>query len=151
MDDEPVNRQVISNYLSMENYAIATATNGLEALEILSSRFQPDLILLDVMMPRMTGYEVCEKIRQKFLPSELPVIMLTANNQVSDLVEGFTCGVNDYLTKPFYKHELLARIKSHLRLYKITSAYGKFVPHDFLRFLGYDSIVDVKLGNYVQK
>ncbi|WP_424102536.1 response regulator [Moorena producens] len=151
VDDEPVNRQVITNYLSMENYAIATATNGLEALEMLSTGFQPDLILLDVMMPRMTGYEVCEKIRQKFLPSELPVIMLTANNQVSDLVEGFTCGVNDYLTKPFSKHELLARIKSHLRLSKITSAYGKFVPHDFLRFLGYDSIVDVKLGDHVQK
>jgi two-component system sensor histidine kinase ChiS len=56
------------------------------------------MILLDVMMPRMTGYEVCQKIREQFSPSELPILMLTAKNQVSDLVEGFNSGANDYLT-----------------------------------------------------
>jgi two-component system sensor histidine kinase ChiS len=103
------------------------------------------------MMPRMTGYEVCKKIREKFLAIELPIVMLTAKNQTSDIVEGFIAGANDYLTKPFSKNELLARIKTHIRLAKINAAYGRFVPHDFLQFLGHESIVDVKLGDHIQK
>ena len=151
VDDEPVNLQVLANNLSLANYAITQANSGLEALEIIENGWQPDLILLDVMMPRMTGYEVCKKLREKVLPNELPVVMLTAKNQVSDLVEGFSSGANDYLTKPFNKHELLARIKTHIRLAKITAAYSRFVPHDFLGFLNRDSIVEVKLGDRVQK
>jgi len=151
VDDEPINLQVLANNLSLENYAITQATNGLEALTLIESGFQPDLILLDVMMPRMTGYEVCKKLRERFLAIELPIVMLTAKNQTSDLVEGFIAGANDYLTKPFSKNELLARIKTHIRLAKINAAYGRFVPHDFLRFLGHESIVDVKLGDHVQK
>ena len=151
VDDEPINLQVLANNLSLENYAITQATNGLEALAIIESGFKPDLILLDVMMPRMTGYEVCKKLRESFLAIELPIVMLTAKNQVSDLVEGFIAGANDYLTKPFSKNELLARIKTHIRLAKINAAYGRFVPHDFLRFLGHESIVDVKLGDHVRK
>ncbi|TAE99136.1 MAG: response regulator [Oscillatoriales cyanobacterium] len=77
--------------------------------------------------------------------------MLTAKNQVSDLVQGFNAGANDFLTKPFLKNELLARIKTHIRLTKINAAYGKFVPHDFLRFLGHESIIDVQLGDQIQK
>jgi len=102
-------------------------------------------------MPRMTGYEVSEKLREQFLPSELPIVMLTAKNQVSDLVEGFNSGANDYLSKPFNKNELLARIKTHMRLAKINAAYGRFVPHDFLHFLGHESIIEVKLGDHVQQ
>jgi two-component system sensor histidine kinase ChiS len=151
VDDEPVNLQVLVNNLSLENYAITQATNGLEALELIKNGFKPDLILLDVMMPRMTGYEVCQKLREKFLAIELPIVMLTAKNQVSDIVEGFVAGANDYLSKPFSKNELLARIKTHIRLAKINAAYGRFVPHDFLRFLEKESIVDVKLGDHVKK
>ncbi|HEY9710947.1 MAG TPA: response regulator, partial [Oculatellaceae cyanobacterium] len=151
VDDEPVNLQVLANNLSLEHYAITQANNGLEALEIIERGFQPDLVLLDVMMPRMTGYEVCKKLRERFLAIELPIVMLTAKNQTSDLVEGFIAGANDYITKPFSKNELLARIKTHIRLAKINAAYGRFVPHDFLRFLGYESIVDVKLGDHVKK
>jgi len=151
VDDEPVNLQVLVNNLALENYAITQATNGFEALAIIENGFQPDLILLDVMMPRMTGYEVCKKLRETFLAIELPIVMLTAKNQVSDLVEGFVAGANDYLSKPFSKNELLARIKTHIRLAKINSAYGRFVPHDFLRFLGHESIVDVQLGDHVKK
>jgi two-component system sensor histidine kinase ChiS len=151
VDDEPINLQVLVNLLSLENYAITQATNGIEVLEIIENGFQPDLILLDVMMPRMTGYEVCAKLRQNFPQSTLPIVMLTAKNQVSDLVEGFICGANDYLAKPFSKNELLARIKTHLRLAKINAAYGRFVPHEFLRFMGHESIVDVKLGDHIQK
>ncbi|HEY9300696.1 MAG TPA: ATP-binding protein, partial [Phormidium sp.] len=101
VDDEPINLQVLVNNLSLERYAITQANNGLEALAIIEGGFKPDLILLDVMMPRMTGYEVAQKIREKFLAIELPIVMLTAKNQTSDLVEGFISGANDYLNKPF--------------------------------------------------
>ncbi|WP_017304826.1 response regulator [Spirulina subsalsa] len=151
VDDEPVNLQVLKNNLSLQSYSITQATDGLEALRIIENGFVPDLMLLDVMMPRMTGYEVSQKIREKFSASELPIVMLTAKNQVTDLVEGFGAGANDYLTKPFSKNELLARIKTHIKLAKITAAYGRFVPHDFLHFLGYESIIDVKLGDHIQK
>jgi two-component system sensor histidine kinase ChiS len=151
VDDEPLNIQVLANNLLLENYALAKASSGREALALLETGYKPDLILLDLMMPRMTGYEACEKIREKFTAIEVPIVMLTAKNQVSDLVQGFNAGANDFLTKPFVKNELLARIKTHIRLAKINAAYGRFVPHDFLRFLGHESIVDVRLGDQIQK
>ncbi|MDF0552811.1 response regulator [Kamptonema sp. UHCC 0994] len=151
VDDEPVNIQVLINNLSVLKYEVTQATNGFEALEIIENGFRPDLILLDVMMPRMSGYEVCQILREKFPAIELPIVMLTAKNQVTDLVEGFNSGANDYLSKPFSKNELIARIKTHIRLAKINAAYGRFVPHEFLRFLGQESIVDVKLGDQIQK
>src|SRR5919199_4224469 len=151
VDDEPVNLQVLVNHLSLQNYAITQASNGMEALAVMQNGFKPDLILLDVMMPHMTGYEVCQKIREHFPPNELPVVFLTARNQVSDLVEGLDSGANDYLTKPIYKNELLARIKTHIHLSKINIAYSRFVPREFLRFLDKESIVDVQLGDQVHK
>lgn len=116
VDDEPVNLQVLKNYLSPHNYALLEATNGLEALAVIESGEKPDLILLDVMMPRMTGYEVCQKIREKYSMDELPILMLTAKNQVEDLIAGLDAGANDYLAKPIYKNELLARIKTQVKL-----------------------------------
>ncbi|MGB7440928.1 MAG: ATP-binding protein, partial [Coleofasciculaceae cyanobacterium] len=151
VDDEPVNLQVLVNHLSLQSYSITQASNGQEALKVIEEGFRPDLILLDVMMPNMTGYEVCQKIREKFRASELPVVLLTAKNQVNDLVEGFVAGANDYLTKPISKYELLARIKTHIRLSKINVAYRRFVPHEFLEFLDRESIVEVQLGDSVQK
>ncbi|HEY9612259.1 ATP-binding protein [Allocoleopsis sp.] len=151
VDDEPVNLQVLVNHLSLQNYAITQAGNGMEALAIIDQGFKPDIILLDIMMPKMTGYELCQKIRERFPANELPVVLLTAKNQVSDLVEGFSSGANDYLTKPVSKNELLARIKTHIRLAKINEAYGRFVPHEFLQFLERESIIDVQLGDQVQK
>jgi two-component system sensor histidine kinase ChiS len=151
VDDEPINLQVLVNHLSLQNYRITQTSNGMEALTLIEQGFKPDLVLLDVMMPRMTGYEVCKKIREKFPATELPVVLLTANNQVSDLVEGFGSGANDYLTKPISKNELLARIKTHIELSKINIAYGRFVPREFLEFLERKSIVDVQLGDQVHK
>ncbi len=150
VDDEPVNRQVLINNLSIYNYEITEASNGIEALAVIDRGFIPDIILLDVMMPSMTGYEVCQKIRDRFPAQELPIVMLTAKNQVADIVEGFASGANDYLCKPIQKQEMLARIKTHLHLAKLTSAYGRFVPHNFLRFLEKESIIDVQLGDQVQ-
>jgi len=151
VDDEPINLQVVANHLSLHNYVIVQANNGMEALAKIQNGLRPDLIILDVMMPKMSGYEVCKKIREQFPANEMPVVMLTAKNQVSDLVEGLGSGANDYLTKPVSKHELLARIRTHIQLSKINIAYGRFVPHEFLRFLGHESIVDVHLGNQIQK
>ncbi len=150
VDDEPVNHQVLANHLANMPYEIMQAYNGEQALRALSNGKKFDLVLLDIMMPRMSGYEVCQKIRETHLPTQLPVIMVTAKNQVADLVEGFLSGANDYLAKPFSKSELLARIKTHLNLLKINSAYGRFVPHDILRFLNKESIIEVKLGDGVQ-
>lgn len=149
VDDEPVNLQVLANHLGSLNYHVEQAVNGEQALKAIGSGKKFDLVLLDIMMPKMSGYEVCQKIRETYLPSELPVIMVTAKNQVDDLVEGFSSGANDYLAKPFSKTELLARIKTHLNLHHINTAYGRFVPHEFLRSLGRESILDVKLGDQV--
>lgn len=151
VDDEPVNLQVLSNLLSLQNYAIHRATNGREALDLVESGQKFDIVLLDVMMPKMSGYEVCAAIRKKYLPNELPVVLLTAKNQVADLVEGFKMGANDYLTKPVSKDELGARLRTHLILSQIANAYSRFVPRQFLNLLGHEHITDVKLGEQVQK
>lgn len=149
VDDEPINQQVMSNHLGVDNFRIQQALNGMEALVKLENE-KPDLILLDIMMPKMSGYEVCKEIRKKYLPSELPIIMITAKDQITDLVEGLGSGANDYLAKPFSKNELLARLKTHLNLYHINSAYLRFVPKEFLNALGHESIIDVALGDQVQ-
>jgi two-component system sensor histidine kinase ChiS len=151
VDDEPVNLQVLINHLSLQNYSLTQASNGAEALTAIEQGLKPDLILLDVMMPRMTGYEACQKIREKFPANEVPILMLTAKNQVNDLVEGLSVGANDYLTKPISKTELLARIKTHLRLSNLNIASGRFVPHKFLQLLNKESIIDVALGDNVQQ
>jgi two-component system sensor histidine kinase ChiS len=151
VDDEPVNIQVLINHLSLQNYFLTQASNGTEALAAIEQGFKPDLILLDVMMPRMTGYEACQKIREKFPANEVPILMLTAKNQVNDLVEGLSVGANDYLTKPISKTELLARIKTHLRLSNLNIASGRFVPHKVLQLLNNESIIDVTLGDNVQQ
>ncbi len=116
VDDEPVNLQVLSNQLSLQQYAVTKAVNGPEALRVIENNIAPDLILLDVMMPRMSGYEVCRILRQRYSLFDLPILMLTAKNQVKDVVAGFHAGANDYLTKPFDKAELLARVNTLLTL-----------------------------------
>lgn len=113
VDDEPVNLQVVYNQLTLNGYRVLMAGDGMEALEILADE-TPDLVLLDVMMPKMNGFEVCAKIRETFDYYDLPVIILTAKNQMSDLITGLKNGANDYLTKPFHKEELLARMDAHI-------------------------------------
>ena len=110
VDDEPVNLQVLSNHLAVQKvYTVQTASNGLEALEIIDNGYIPDLVLLDVMMPRMTGYEVTQKLRERFPATELPILLLTAKTQVKDLVTGLEIGANDYLTKPITKVDIVVK------------------------------------------
>ncbi len=116
VDDEPVNLQVLKNYLHSQNYQMVLAKSGPEALIYIDEGFQPDAVLLDVMMPQMTGYEVAQKLREKWPADELPILLLTAKNQVTDLVTGLEAGASDYLTKPISKDELLARLKTHLHI-----------------------------------
>lgn len=151
VEDEPIDLQVLINHLSLENYDITQASSGIEAIEIVDRGFKPDLIFRDVMMPQMTGYEVTQQLRKKFPPNELPILLVTAKNQISDIVEGLEFGANDYLTKPINKHELLARLKTHLSLARLNNAYSYFVPRQFLQFLNKESILDVSLGDRVEQ
>ncbi len=151
VDDEPINLQVLVNHLALENFVVTQASNGVEALQLIEEGLKPDLVLLDVMMPRMTGYEVTQTLRKKYPAYELPILMLTAKNQSDDIVQGLSKGANDYLTKPIKKKELLARLNTHLRLSHLTLAYAKFVPREFLQILGKDSILDVQLGDAVEQ
>lgn len=121
VDDEPVNLRVLQNHLRLGHYSITTASNGMEAITAIESDSEYSLVLLDVMMPGITGYDVCKRIRERYRANELPVLMLTAKNRVEDLVAGLKSGANDYLVKPFSKEELLARIETHLNLKSLAA------------------------------
>jgi two-component system sensor histidine kinase ChiS len=151
VDDEAINLQVLVNHLSLENYVITQAVNGIEALDMIGNGLKPDLVILDVMMPKMTGYEVTQKLRETYSAHELPILLLTAKNRSEDIVVGLQNGANDYLTKPVNKRELLARLKTHLKLSRLSLAYAKFVPKEFLEFLEKSSIIDVQLGDTVER
>jgi signal transduction histidine kinase len=122
VDDEPVNIQVLTNLLSVRGYSVYKAYSGKDALELFENGTEFDLVLLDVMMPKMSGYEVCEHLREKFTLFDLPIVMLTAKNQIRDIVLGFQAGANDYIQKPFDKDELLARVRTLLELKGAMSA-----------------------------
>lgn len=115
VDDQPYNLQVTGRILQEQGYLISLATDGPSALALLEQQ-TPDLILLDVMMPGMDGFQVCREINEDESLKEVPVIFLTASSQSEDLVEGFKAGGVDYITKPFKKAELLIRVKNHLEL-----------------------------------
>ncbi len=120
VDDEPINLQVLKNYLVVQDYRVTLATSGPEAIHLIQQQRNFDLIILDVMMPKMSGYEVCRRIREDQSLVELPIMLLTVKNFVSDLIAGFEAGANDYLPKPFDKNELLARVRTLLTLSKLT-------------------------------
>jgi signal transduction histidine kinase/CheY-like chemotaxis protein len=123
IDDEPVNLQVLDNFLAMEGYRVVQASSAFQALALIQQGLQPDLILLDVMMPRMSGYELCQQLRLDYATrSQLPILLLTARGMTADLVEGFGSGANDYLSKPISRQELLARVKLHLQLAQWNSS-----------------------------
>ncbi len=127
VDDEPVNQHVLANYLGLKNYTIVQAMNGIEALKLIESKLTPDLVLLDVMMPRMSGFDVCRTLREKYSAIELPILILTAKNRPDDLVAGLEAGANDYIAKPFDKRELLARVDTLLRLKEAVGAHDQLV------------------------
>ena len=114
VDDNAQNLELLEAYLEdMPNITTISATNGREALDKVAAH-RPDLILLDVMMPRMSGFEVCKKIKSDPATKDIAVIMITALNEVGDVERGVEVGTNDFLTKPVNRADLLARIKSLL-------------------------------------
>jgi len=115
VDDTPANIQAISGTLKEKGYQISVATNGLQALEV-AKRVRPDLILLDVMMPEMDGFETCRRLKANEEWRQIPIIFLTAKTEVADIVQGFELGAVDYVAKPFNAHELLARVNTHLTI-----------------------------------
>ena len=151
VDDEPVNLKVLQNHLERAGYRVTLANDGYEALELIEHGGPFHLVLLDVMMPRITGHEVCQKIREKYLLTALPVIMVTAKNQINDLVEGLGFGANDYIVKPFSKDELLSRVKTQLDHYQIHEATDRFIPHEFIHMLGRQSITELNRGDMVEQ
>lgn len=127
VDDEPINRQVLKNILTQENYHIWEANSGKEALEVIASGSIPDLVILDVMMPIMNGYEVSAEIRKIYNLQELPIILLTSKNQIHDIVTGLESGANDYVAKPFDKRELITRVKNLLTLKRAIEEKSKYI------------------------
>ena len=115
VDDDTTNLQVIGSFLYNKNYKIILAKSGEDDLKSVENNL-PDLILLDIMMPEMNGYEVCNKLKANNQTKNIPVIFLTAKTETKDIIKGFKTGGVDYITKPFIKEELLARIQTHINL-----------------------------------
>ncbi len=114
VDDEPVNREVLLQLLTQRGYIVDQAEDGIEGIAKIKDGALPDIVLLDVMMPGKSGYEVLDEVRKTFDKETLPILLLTAKTQEKDLAEGFKRGANDYVTKPFSRLELEARVQHHL-------------------------------------
>ena len=115
VDDNVFNVQLLEIMLKKSNYTVIFATCGKEALEKLKSE-KPDIVLLDIMMPDISGYDVAKEIRENSDFSEIPILFLSALNNVDDIIKGFKSGADDYISKPFNKEELLTRINHQLSL-----------------------------------
>jgi CheY-like chemotaxis protein len=115
VDDNPQNTELVSAYLESLPVEVATAVDGVEAMAQ-AERFRPDVVLLDVMMPRMSGFEVCQKLKQNPALRDTVVIMVTALHEVGDFERAVECGCDDFITKPVNKLELVTRVRSLLRV-----------------------------------
>ncbi|MDQ0176578.1 ATP-binding protein [Bacillus chungangensis] len=143
VDDDPINLKILVNVLSTEQYHITTATNGREALAKVKSK-NWDLIITDIMMPHMSGYELSRLIRERYTISELPILFLTARSQREDIYTAFLSGANDYVTKPLKSLELKARVRALINLkqsieerLRIEAAWlqAQIQPHFFFNTL----------------
>ncbi len=114
VDDTPINIDVLNDVLS--EYKRSVATNGAKAIKIAESQNPPDLILLDIMMPEMDGYEVCKRLKSNPQTKDIPIIFSTAMDEVQDRKRGYELGGVDYITKPFELLEVKTRVKTHLSL-----------------------------------
>jgi len=144
VDDDPINLSVLFNYLSEMGLTVVTAQDGESALEQIEYE-RPDIILLDILMPDMDGFEICRHLKANPATSDIPVIFMTALIDVGDVIKGFEIGAVDYITKPFHQKELLARITTHITLQcqrtelsELNTTKNKFfslVAHDMKEIL----------------
>ena len=119
VDDIPANRNLLRETLEPEGYEVLLAPDGEAALKV-AQRARPDVILLDVMMPKLDGFETCRRLKQNEVTREIPVIFITAQEETQSMIEGFRAGGVDYLTKPFKAEEVLVRLKTHLQNSRLT-------------------------------
>jgi|WetSurMetagenome_2_1015567.scaffolds.fasta_scaffold136975_2 class 3 adenylate cyclase len=182
VDDNVTNLQVLHQTLDGRGYKILVAKNGAGALAI-AAKAKPSLILLDIMMPEMDGYEVCRRLKADPALSDIPVIYLSALTDTEDKVKGLELGAVDYIAKPFQPEEVIARVNTHLtinslkkmlaeknlelqsansileervkrrtaELAALNAVYERFVPQEFLKLLGKNSILEVKLGDQTRQ
>ncbi|WP_414567414.1 response regulator [Nostoc sp. CCY 9925] len=126
VDDTTTNLEIVFQILTNAGFEVVTEVNGEKALKQVESRL-PDLILLDVMMPKIDGFETCKKLKENSETCDIPVIFMTANSDTESKIKGLNIGAVDYITKPFHEEELLARIKTHLQLRNLTKTLEKRV------------------------
>ena len=126
VDDTVKNIQVLGTILKQEGYQLNVAQNGKQALDVVG-KVRPDLILLDVMMPEMDGFEACTHLKANPETADIPVVFLTAKIETEDIVKGFDLGAVDYVTKPFNPTELLKRVDTHLSLYHLRRKLEELV------------------------
>lgn len=132
VDDNPTNLEVLSETLSREGFQVSVATDGESALEQIQY-FRPTLILLDIMMPGIDGYETCKRLKQDPSTQDIPVIFMTALSETQNKITGFSLGAVDYITKPFQREEVLARVKVHFQLQNLTKTLeeqNKLLKHE---------------------
>lgn len=115
VDDMPINLQILTGFLKSD-YRVRVATSGIKALEIALSDNVPDLILLDIVMPEINGFEICRRLKADKKTKHIPVIFITVLSDIEDKVKGFAAGGADYVTKPFQQEEVLARVRTHLKI-----------------------------------
>lgn len=127
-DDNLQNCELLDAYLSDESYEIAMAHDGRETLKKVEE-FKPDLILLDIMMPKLSGYEVCKQLRAEAATRDIPVLMVTALAEMGDIERAVQAGADDFLTKPVNRIELTTRVKSLLRVRHLTSQRDRLLAY----------------------
>jgi len=120
IDDDPKMLDLIIHYIEKENFDVTIAINGLDGIQLAKSE-QPALILLDIVMPQMDGFETCAQLKKMPETKNIPIIFMTANSAIEEKIRGFEVGAVDYITKPFQYQELLARVKTHLQLQQLQS------------------------------
>jgi CheY-like chemotaxis protein len=128
VDDNAQNVELMQAYLETLNCTVHVAVDGVDALEKVP-KVRPDLILLDIMMPRMSGFEVCRRLKADPKTREIPILMVTALNELGDIERGVESGTDDFLTKPINKLELLARVKSLLRVRHLKSELDRTLAY----------------------
>ncbi len=121
VDDNDINRMLLSRMLSKKGFRLIEAADGTQAIEM-ANRELPDLILLDIMMPEMDGYEVCTRLRENSDTADIPVIFLSAKSETDDKIKGLEAGAVDYITKPFSMGEVYARVKAQLKIRSLTQS-----------------------------
>jgi len=125
VDDCPENISIIEKTLDQEGFVMAVSTSGVEALNI-APKFMPDLILLDITMPGLNGFETCQRLKADIRTKNMPVIFLTARASIEDTIKGFECGAVDYIQKPYQVEEVLVRVRTQLKMVSLLNHYQKF-------------------------